>query len=132
MGIKFGNECTKIVPSLRTNATDRVFDMQLKDCVFVDVGANIGTWTIFFGSKGMETYSFEPFPKNFRLLCTGVELSRAYFNSFGTVHLHNNAVSSTTGEHVDFQNEESSSNQGHVQVQFGKGGEPFMHMQVNP
>ena len=38
------------------------------DDIFVDVGANIGAYSIFAASYGAETYSFEPVESTFRML----------------------------------------------------------------
>ena len=38
------------------------------DKCLVDVGASIGTWTMFVGKKGLQVYSFEPSPKSYAIL----------------------------------------------------------------
>ena len=36
--------------------------------VFIDVGANVGMWTIYMAKKGVRAYAFEPSPHPFRVL----------------------------------------------------------------
>jgi FkbM family methyltransferase len=44
---------------------------------FVDVGAAIGTWSLFVAEKGNKVYSFEPSPKSYRIL---IERAKNYSN----------------------------------------------------
>jgi len=43
--------------------------------VFVDVGANIGAYSVSLAKKGFETYSFEPIKSNFDLLNKNLRLN---------------------------------------------------------
>lgn len=44
--------------------------------VFIDIGSNIGTYTIMMGNKGLRTISFEPSKENFRALTINVLLNK--------------------------------------------------------
>lgn len=57
--------------------------VKAKDCV-VDVGANIGYYTLLMAKQRAIVHSFEPEPKNFALLKKNVEL-----NNFTNVILYN-------------------------------------------
>jgi FkbM family methyltransferase len=60
--------------------------------VFIDVGANIGTYTIMLGKMGLKTYSFEPSVDNYRALQVNILLNR----------LENNATTFNYGlDHID-------------------------------
>lgn len=65
--------------------------VKAKDCV-VDVGANIGYYTLLMAKQRAIVHSFEPEPKNFALLKKNVEL-----NNFTNVILYNKAVSNANG-----------------------------------
>lgn len=66
-----------------------------KKVALIDIGANIGCYTILaaqiVGESG-KVYAFEPEPKNFKLLKKNVE-----HNNFTNVILENKAVSNTNG-----------------------------------
>lgn len=61
--------------------------------IVVDVGANIGYYTLLMASLKAQVHSFEPEPHNFELLKKNVEL-----NHFSNVILHNKAVSNINGK----------------------------------
>lgn len=67
-----------------------------KGNIILDIGANIGYYTLLFsklvGSKG-KVFSFEPDPDNFRILSKNV-----FFNKLRNVVLVNKAVSDKTGK----------------------------------
>jgi FkbM family methyltransferase len=44
---------------------------------FIDVGANVGVWTLYMAKKGIKVYAFEPNPKSFNFL---KGLSKRYSN----------------------------------------------------
>lgn len=43
--------------------------------VFIDIGANIGTYTIMFAGRGMRTFSFEPAYENYKALNINILLN---------------------------------------------------------
>lgn len=47
----------------------------MPNSVVVDVGANIGAFTIFAAQWAKKVFAFEPEPENFRLLCSNIELN---------------------------------------------------------
>jgi FkbM family methyltransferase len=51
------------------------FVSMMPNSVVVDVGANIGAFTIFAAQWAKKIFSFEPEPENFRLLCSNIELN---------------------------------------------------------
>lgn len=44
--------------------------------VFIDVGANMGTYTVMLGKLGLKTFSFEPSAENYRALQINILLNR--------------------------------------------------------
>jgi FkbM family methyltransferase len=74
-----------------------VIEKEIKEGdIVVDIGANIGYYTLIFaklvGEKG-KVFAFEPHPKNFCLLKKNVEI-----NGYKNVVLEQKAVSNTTGK----------------------------------
>ena len=61
--------------------------------IVVDVGANIGYYTLLLAQLKAQVYSFEPEPHNFELLKKNVEL-----NHFSNVTFYNKAVSNINGK----------------------------------
>ncbi len=43
--------------------------------VFLDIGANIGTYSILLGHKGLKCFAFEPSQENFQALSKNIELN---------------------------------------------------------
>ena len=43
--------------------------------VFLDIGANIGTYSILLGRKGLKCFAFEPSQENFKVLKKNIELN---------------------------------------------------------
>ncbi len=43
--------------------------------VFLDIGANIGTYSILLGRKGLKCFAFEPSQENFKALTMNIELN---------------------------------------------------------
>jgi len=63
--------------------------------LFVDIGANIGSYTVLAGSEcGVKTVSFEPIPTTFDILKANVDLNKVSDN----VTLYNFGVGSEIGE----------------------------------
>ncbi len=63
--------------------------------VFIDVGSNMGTYTVMLGKLGLKTISFEPSVENYRALRVNILLNRlekqaATFN-FGLDHIDRSA-----------------------------------------
>jgi len=61
------------------------------DRVFVDVGANVGAYSLRAAAKGMQVVSFEPNPENVALLRKNAELNRL------SLDLHECALGSSEG-----------------------------------
>ena len=43
--------------------------------VFLDIGANIGTYSVLLGRKGLKCFAFEPSQENFKVLSKNIELN---------------------------------------------------------
>lgn len=72
--------------------------------VFVDVGANIGLYTLIAASRVTESgsvYCFEPAGKTFKRLCDNVNL-----NNFSNVQCYQLALSNETGEYPFYTSED--------------------------
>ncbi len=65
------------------------------DAVVIDLGANIGVFTVYATSsaRNVRVYAYEPFPAFWALLKENVRLNRRE----GTVHCFNSAVATETG-----------------------------------
>jgi FkbM family methyltransferase len=47
-----------------------------KGAIILDIGANIGNHSIFWGSAAAKIHSFEPIRESYRMLCKNIELNR--------------------------------------------------------
>lgn len=63
-----------------------------KDDVVYEVGAHIGSWTLFLAQRAREVHAFEPEPSNRALLARNVAE-----NGFSNVHLHELALGDRSG-----------------------------------
>jgi FkbM family methyltransferase len=85
----------------------RLVQREIKEgCVVVDIGANIGYYTLIFARLVGETgkvFAFEPDPTNFALLKKNIEA-----NGYRNVILEQKAVSKTTGKLKLYVSEESA------------------------
>ncbi len=90
--------CGLVAAELHTRELEFLLRQVRPGDVVVDVGANVGLYTVFLahavGPSG-HVYAFEPEPRNFDLLCQNVALNR--LNQVTTV---NRAVSDRTGKAV--------------------------------
>jgi FkbM family methyltransferase len=59
----------------------------------IDIGANIGYFTLIMAQQAKQVHAFEPEARNFEILKKNVEL-----NGFSNVKLHNLAVAETNGK----------------------------------
>ncbi len=57
------------------NVKKHILDNYKDYDVFLDIGSNIGTYTILLASKGMRTYAFEPVKSNFNALSINILLN---------------------------------------------------------
>tara|TARA_Y100001949_G_scaffold155288_1_gene143417 strand:- start:207 stop:1010 length:804 start_codon:yes stop_codon:yes gene_type:complete len=64
-----------------------------KNDITVDIGSNIGYYTLLMAKQGAEVFSYEPEPKNFELLKKNITLNDFSLN----VKLYNKAVSDFNG-----------------------------------
>jgi FkbM family methyltransferase len=79
-----------------------------KNSIVIDVGANIGYYTLIFAKivgKNGRVYAFEPAPSNFCLLKKNVE-----FNGFTNVELVQKAASNKTGQIKLFVTDDAGDN----------------------
>lgn len=76
---------------------------ELKIDTFIDIGANIGYYTLLFAFKNIKTYSFEPNLENFNLLNENIKL-----NNFQNCNTYNLGISDSHRELEFFYNKEKS------------------------
>lgn len=90
--------CGLVAAELHTRELEFLLRQVRPGDVVVDVGANVGLYTVFLahavGPSG-HVYAFEPEPRNFDLLCQNVALNR-----LSQVTTVNQAVSDRTGKAV--------------------------------
>lgn len=80
----------------------KFFDNILDNACIIDVGANIGLFSLYSGAKtGYNVYSYEPTPGHFEVL---KELTSQYKN----IRINQNAVSNNSGETNFYINDENS------------------------
>jgi len=71
------------------------------DSSLVDIGANIGMWTLVAASANHETFSMEPFADNYKRICNSV-MKNSFYDK---VHVFNvAATSSSTTFRIDVPN----------------------------
>ena len=82
------------------NITNHILDIldaeSNKDSIVIDVGANIGYYSLLFASKGYNCYSFEPDPNNFEKLEESVKVNK-YTEK---IRLYKNAVSNKSNQRL--------------------------------
>lgn len=76
--------------------------LQAEKVVFVDVGANIGMYTLIAAELAVETYAFEALRKNVEMVCSSVNRNSQIAKH---VSLHYGAVSNHSGDLVSVRNQ---------------------------
>lgn len=84
----------------------RPYIEHLKDGVFLDLGCNIGLWSIYASKYASKIYSFEPAEETFKLATANL----AEEDAFKKVELFQMAVSNEDGEASFFRNTNSTMN----------------------
>lgn len=79
-GIKFftpNNHVLWRVKTLLTKEPDTIawINNMQSGSIFLDVGANIGQYSLFAASRGLKVHAFEPESQNFALLCRNIVLN---------------------------------------------------------
>jgi FkbM family methyltransferase len=87
--------------------------------VFVDVGANLGYFTLAAASLGYDVVAFEPMSRNARKLSRSI--LRNNYSEY--VLLYQNAVTNASDDTVTLAATDASSNQGNGQITSAAGGE---------
>ena len=93
------------------NETNFVKDSVNKGDVVIDIGANIGYYTLMFAKLVGDTgkiYSFEPDPRNFLILEKNIQI-----NGYNNVILEKKAVSNKLGKSTLYVNENSAGSSMH-------------------
>ena len=93
------------------NETNFVKDSVNKGDVVIDIGANIGYYTLMFAKLVGDTgkiYSFEPDPRNFLILEKNIQI-----NGYNNVILEKKSVSSKLGKSILYVNENSAGSSMH-------------------
>jgi FkbM family methyltransferase len=70
---------------------------------FIDIGANIGYYTLLFASKNIKTYSFEPNLENYNILTRNLKI-----NNFNKSLAYNLGLSDSLGELKFYYRKEKS------------------------
>nr|QFG74170.1 MAG: capsular polysaccharide synthesis protein [Megaviridae environmental sample] len=70
---------------------------------FIDIGANIGYYTLLFASKNIKTYSFEPNLENYNILTKNLKI-----NNFNSSIIYNLGLSESIGELEFYYRKEKS------------------------
>jgi len=78
----------------------QIANLHLKDdSVILDIGANIGIWSISLAIKQRKIYSFEPFKASYMTLCGNVFLNKVENNVFP----YNMALTDDISKNYDFK-----------------------------
>ncbi len=75
--------------------------------VFLDIGANIGSYSLLAASCGAEAYAFEPVPRTYRIMNEMMELNP---NLQSMIHCRNAAVGESRGTLLMTDGDESTTN----------------------
>jgi len=79
------------------DGTELLFQNLVKPgMIVVDVGANVGIYTIYALKHGCTVYAFEPTPETFEILCENTLING--FEGSPNAHLYNLAVAEKAGE----------------------------------
>lgn len=70
---------------------------------FIDIGANVGWYSILAAYSGAEVYSFEPIPRTYQRLCSNVKL-----NALSTIKTFNIGIGEEAGEEIFYFNQRAS------------------------
>jgi len=95
-GIKFfieSEDDKQVINVAEYSCHKALFSLASKDKIFVDAGANLGSYTIRLASYYFRVFAFEPEPNNFRKLLKNIEL-----NSLTNVTAYNFALGSKFDE----------------------------------
>ena len=57
-----------------------------KEDIWLDLGGNIGTFSVLVMSQGSKFYSYEPEPENFKILKSNIELNKKIFKGQGEIY----------------------------------------------
>ena len=93
------------------NETNFVKDSVNKGDIVIDIGANIGYYTLMFAKLVGDTgkiYAFEPDPKNFSILEKNIQV-----NGYNNIILEKKAVSNKLGKSTLYMNENSAGSSMH-------------------
>ena len=93
------------------NETNFVKDSVNKGDIVIDIGANIGYYTLMFAKLVGDTgkiYSFEPDPRNFLILEKNIQI-----NGYNNIILEKKAVSNKLGKSILYVNENSAGSSMH-------------------
>lgn len=65
------------VKSLRSKEPDTIawIESMKKGDIFIDIGANMGIYTMFAAAHGLQVYAFEPESTNYQLLCRSIMIN---------------------------------------------------------
>lgn len=86
-----------VTQALLRKADDKNID------TFIDIGANIGYYSLLFANRNIQTYSFEPNPENYEILAKNVD-----FNQNHNCMLHNIGLSNCSSVLEFFYRKEKS------------------------
>lgn len=112
--------------------------------VFIDIGSNIGTYSVMLGGKGLEVIAFEPAYENFKalninIMLNGLEKNFRGFN-FGLSNENNRAgfnydPMNTGASHLDtlpFENETFAERAVHTEIELKRFDDLKDEIQINP
>jgi FkbM family methyltransferase len=77
--------------------------MHIENPVCLDIGANVGVYSLFMSKFSSEIHSFEPFPRNYTILRNNVEL-----NQLTKIHIHTYGLSNEDKVDYFYANKDSN------------------------
>jgi FkbM family methyltransferase len=89
------------------------------DSVILDIGANIGVWTINLARQNRQVHCFEPFFPSYLALCGNIFLNKVENN----VLVYNCALTNTTDKKLYISNNEANNIGGVMLVEHPEGAE---------
>ena len=88
-----------------------------KDDVFIDIGANVGFYSVLAAKAGALTYSFEPIPATYLRLCKNIEL-----NKLTTVKTYRAGLGEKAGPDVFYYDQKCSASSSRADLDYCSDG----------
>lgn len=93
------------------------FNLVGEQGTFIDVGANVGWYSILAAHAGADVYSFEPIPRTYERLCNNVKL-----NALSKINTFNIGIGDNVGTEIFYFNQRASGASSRVNLEYLSDG----------